>query len=439
MYDLIVIGSGAAGYTAALKARGYGKSVLLVEKSKLGGTCLNVGCIPTKSLLAQSEHLNQLLETDFLNLEGVDFDFYYERMQSNKNSLIEKQTNGVAYLLKTKGVEYLEGFASLETEHSIKVNNQIIEAKNIIVAAGSKVFVPSIEGIENCIFSDDILNADFEKINDLVIIGGGVIGIEIASIFANMNKKVTIIEAQKRLVFNMDKDVSSSIKRLLSAKGVKVILNSPVERVEKNKVILEGKEIEGDTILCAIGRVPNIDKMDPKDLLEKDGKFIKVNKHFKTNMDSVYAVGDCIKSYQLAHYASSCAKFIVETLYEGSSRINIDNVPSCIYSFFEIASVGSLEEEGDLVEKYSMHTNARSIINQENRGFIKLIADKNGYLKGVSIVCSRASDMIMIFVNAINNHKKVEDLIDDIYPHPSFSESILESLENLQLKISKNK
>ncbi len=432
MYDLIIIGAGPAGYTAALEASYRNKSVLLIEKNELGGTCLNVGCIPTKSLLKKSEdYYNARKSKDFnININ----DSFYKNLMDDKSSVVEKQKKGIEYLLKKAKVKYIKGIATLVDEHCVSVDGVEYNGEFILLATGSSPLIPKIDGIENAIFSDEILSMDYSKIDDIIIIGGGFIGVEIATIFTNLEKRVIIVEAQDRLLTNMDQDVSSSVKRVLKKDGCTVLLNSKVTKIEKDGIYIDDKKIEASTILCAIGRVSNTKDVDPLSLIEKDRGSIVVDSEFKTNIKNIYAIGDCINSYKLAHYASSLAIYSVNNMFNTITNIQIKNVPSCVYTNSEIATVGESECDDDVCIKHSLISNARCIINDESRGFIKLIFRKDGYFKGASINCSRASDMITIFVSALNNHYNIDDMLKDIYPHPSFSEGIKDSLVEVKHK-----
>lgn len=429
MYDLIVIGAGPAGYEAALKAGEYNKKVLLIEKDKLGGTCLNYGCIPTKSLLYQSKKYKDLFS---LSNYGITFEnpiINYKTILTNKNNTVKRLITGIEFLIKKNNISYIEGEATLLNEKTVKVNDSIYDAKNILIAVGSQSAPLKIEGYHHCLTSKEFLEKDLSDVKQVIIIGGGVIGVEIATILSNLKIKVIIIEAQDQLISNTDIDASTTLKKLLSREGVKIVFNSKINKIEQNKVYTHDNEFEGDFIISSVGRIPNTEKIDPLNILDKDKLFIKVNSEFKTNLNGVYAVGDCVKGWQLAHYATSCALNIVNSLYSDKPvLLNLNNVPMCIYTSDEIAIVGNKAESDDIVLKSDYVPNAKAVIENRNKGFVKLIFSKQGIFKGATIMCPRASDMINYFVNALNNKLTIDDMNKAIYSHPTYSETIRSAL-----------
>ncbi|NCD06467.1 MAG: FAD-binding protein [Spirochaetia bacterium] len=429
MYDLIVIGAGPAGYEAALKAGEYNKKVLLIEKDKLGGTCLNYGCIPTKSLLYQSKKYKDLFS---LSNYGITFEnpiIDYKTILTNKNNTVKRLINGIEFLIKKNNISYIEGEATLLNEKTVKVNDSIYDAKNILIAVGSQSAPLNIEGYHHCLTSKEFLEKDLSDVKQVIIIGGGVIGVEIATILSNLKIKVIIIEAQDQLISNTDIDASTTLKKLLSREGVKIVLNSKINKIEQNKVYTHDNEFEGDFIISSVGRIPNTEKIDPLNILDKDKLFIKVNSEFKTNLNGVYAVGDCVKGWQLAHYATACALNIVNSLYSDKPiLLNLNNVPMCIYTSDEIAIVGNKAESDDIVLKSDYVANAKAVLENRNKGFVKLIFSNQGLFKGATIMCPRASDMINYFVNALNNKLTIDDMNKDIYSHPTYSETIRSAL-----------
>lgn len=429
MYDLIVIGAGPAGYEAVLEAATFNKKVLLVEKDKIGGTCLNYGCIPTKSLLSQTHLFKDVnSHSDILNYDDLRFD--YLKILQNKDKTVDRLRKGVEFLLKKSNVDVIIGNAILESPNTILIEDKRFEAKKILLALGSKPASLNIDGFDNCIDSKALLDTDLSTVKQVVIIGGGVIGVEIATILSNLGINVIIVEAKDQLIFNSDIDCAKRLEKLFKREKVKIYLSTFINKIEKNKVYTEDKSFEGDLIISCVGRVANIADFDPKHLLQIDNNCIKVDDNFNTNLENVYAVGDCVKGLQLAHWAKACALNVVNSLYSGKSIYNLRNVPRCIYTWEEIASVGENEGDGDIVVKRDFVANARALIENQNRGFVKLIFTKEGLFKGASLMCSRASDMINTFVIALNNKLTINMMVEDIYPHPSFSEEIGEVLKD---------
>lgn len=427
MYDLIVIGAGAAGYEAALKARALDKKVLLVEKHKVGGTCLNYGCIPTKSLLYQTRKYKEIFN---IKKYGIDVDvnkFDYSKILSNKNTTVSRLVKGIEFLLKKEGVDLIIGTAKLIDSNSIEVENSIYHGKNILICSGASEIILPIEGYENCISSKAFLEKDLSDVSNVVIIGGGVIGIELTTILIHLNINVTIFEAQEDVLSSVDQDAISLLKKDLRKEKVNIITNAKIEKIEQKIVYCDGKKYFCDFVISCVGRRPVLTNFDENNLLEKNDSFINVDNNFRTNIENIYAVGDCIKGIQLAHYAASCSKNVIEYLFGDEKYINLNTVANTIYCDKEISIVGASATNEDLVVKLDLIANSKSIIEDDNRGFFKLIFDENKYLKGAIIMCSKSSDMIAFFVNAINKKLKYEDIKENIYPHPS----VIEILNNL--------
>lgn len=438
MVDLVIIGSGPAGYISALKAAQLGKEVVLIEKGLLGGTCLNRGCIPTKSLLHTTKEYYDLfkLPNIGINVDNISFDIV--KLDLTKNNSVDKLRKGIEMLLKNAKVKVIYGKGKIINNYTVKVNDELIETKNILIATGSVPKKINIKGIDKeiVVTSDDLLK-EFKDINKIVIIGGGVIGVEFATIYSNLKKEVILVEALDNLLSGMDKEISSNLSMQLKKSKVKVMLKASVEEILDDGVVVNGEKIEADSVLMAVGRDSFTNNLFDDDLLIKNGASLFVDKDFKSNLENVYAVGDCIKGIQLAHYASSCGLYVVEKLFTGKSNINLDNIPACVYTNMEIAEVGINEMKAKSLDidykvgKFSMLSNSKSIVTASDRGFIKVIVDENDYIIGASLMCDRASDLITIFTNAINSKMTVEDMKKSIYPHPSYSEGILEALEDV--------
>ncbi len=428
MYDLIVIGAGPAGYEAALKASELGKKVLLVEKDRVGGTCLNYGCIPTKSLLHQTHKVSELSDLKRLGITIDNISYDYSKFLSNKDNTVGRLVKGIEFLLKKNNVELIKGEATLESNITIKVNDNLFEGANILIATGAKENTLNIEGFENCITSKAFLDRDLSNTKKVIIIGGGVIGIEIATILTHLKIETVIVEALDEILNGIDEDAIALVKKDLKRSKVKVLTSAKIDKIQETKVYLDDNEIDCDFVIACVGRKPDLSSFDKNNVLVKDGPFIKVDKYFKTNINNIYAVGDCVKGIQLAHYASSCAINIVETLFNKECTFKLDNVPRCIYCDKEISTVGEIAVESDIVVKYDLVANPKAVIENNNRGFYKLIFTKNGLFKGATLVCSKSSDMINLFVSALNQGLTISDMQNDIYPHPSFAEGIKEAL-----------
>lgn len=440
---MIVIGGGPGGYTAALRASQFGKKVTLIEKKQLGGTCLNVGCIPTKSLLDSSHTWAKSKELFYKN---EDADVPWETIFLRKKKTVQQLRKGIESLLKAGKINVIEGTASLEGDMKVIVNGNkdlSLTADNIILATGSKPALPPINGIElpGVLTSDEIHS--LEKLpKSLSIIGGGVIGIEFANIFAELGVKVHVIEAADRILPSMDKDISSQLKECLEKMGVEFSLNKKVIQIVKDpsnqlKINMAGGESNtSEKVLVAVGReavfVPLM--LEKNGIIVEKGK-IKVDHYQRTNLPGIYAIGDCSTSLMLAHVAMAEGKVAVEhVLGLSPNPVIYDYVPKCVYTHPEAASVGLTAEEarsrGFNIEEgvFPIRANGRALIEGEPAGFIKVITDKSlGRLLGVHLLSPHATEFIAQATIALQLEATADELINMIYPHPSFVEGIQEA------------
>ncbi|MCI5839444.1 MAG: dihydrolipoyl dehydrogenase [Peptoniphilaceae bacterium] len=449
MFDVVVIGAGPGGYVAAIKAAQSGFKTALVEKKDIGGTCLNRGCIPTKALLHSSDLYEEIKSSNKfgLNVDNCTFDF--QKIMQRKDEAVLTLVSGVSSLLDANKVKIYNGVGRLNADKTVSVNGEVLETKYVILASGSKPSLIPIEGIdlEGVVTSDELLNLKSLP-ESLTIIGGGVIGVEFAQVFAQLGVKVTIVEALKRLVPVVDKEVGRSLQTTLKKKGVDIHTSSSVTKIEKNGDNLslyyteKGKEhtVESELVLCAVGRKAQFDDLfaDGVEVEMERGRIV-IDDNFQTSMKDVYAIGDIVKGPQLAHKASAEAIYVIEKLAGNIPDININVVPSCIYTTPEISSVGLSEEEAKeagieyKTSKYLMTGNAKNIIVDGDRGFIKLVSEKEtGKILGAVMFCERASDMIGEITTAITNEMTVKQLLSSMRAHPSFNEGLREALELLE-------
>jgi dihydrolipoamide dehydrogenase len=459
-YDLIIIGSGPGGYVAAIKASQLGKKTAIIENRELGGTCLNRGCIPTKTIMHSSRLFYEAknLQEAGIEIEGLGFDM--NRIQERKEEIVFRIRKGIKSLLEANKVTVIPGTATIMDSHRVRViqnwaqeedTNQEpreVSGDNILIATGSQPFLPPIEGIsqENVVTSDQLLSETDFKYHNLLIIGGGVIGIEFASIYQEFGSQVEIIEAMDRILPSMDKEISQSLAMSLKKKGVKIHTKTVVKRISKTDQLLCEYEdnagvhfAQADGILVAVGRKANTrDLFGPEFSLEMEGDKIKVNEDFETSKEHIYAIGDVIKGIQLAHAASAQGIRAVENMYGKKQSIELSAIPSCIYTYPEIATVGLTEEEakakGYIVKtgKYPMLGNSKIILSADERGYIKVVCDSsNNKILGAQIICPRATDMIGEFTTAMVNGLTAEDLGKVIRPHPTYGEAITEAVEDV--------
>ena len=450
-YDLFIIGAGPGGYEAAFYAAEFGMKVAIAEKDRLGGTCLNRGCIPTKALMHSSDVYRDAANGAELGVEVEGLHANRKRIGERKDEVLDKLRDGIAGLIKKKKIDLIEGEAMVVDAHKVAVNGEEYEADKILIAAGSKPFTPPIPGhdLPGVIDSTELIDMGGEEIPEFVIIGGGVIGIEFATIYADLGDHVTVIEGMDRLLPLIDKEIGRSIKMTLEKKGVDVHVSSPVQKIEKDGdklvVTLKNKkdeliDIKADKVLMCVGRRPNTAGVISEELLGKfpeleDGKgFIKVDEKYETPLKGLYAIGDCIGGVQLAHVAAAEGRNAVALMNGCAPTINMGTVPSCIYTDPEIAVVGLTAEEAKeagievITKKYPMSANGKTIIAGLDRGFVKLVARADDHkIIGAHLLCGRASDLIGELAVAIGRGMMLEEVANIIHPHPSFAEAIMEA------------
>lgn len=460
-YDLIVIGGGPGGYVAAIKAAKLGMNTALIENRRVGGTCLNRGCIPAKAMIHASSVYREAKEAHNFGVSASDVTYDYSKILEYKERTTEQLVQGVEQLLKGNGVTLVSGKGTLLADKRVRVmqnsdgtepgepQEQILEAENIILAAGSKPLILPIPGMDlpNVLTSDELFRLK-EMPESLVIIGGGVISVEFATVFAALGCKITILEALPRLVPNMDKEISQNLKLILKKRGIDIHTAAAVKGVEEKDGLcvcnFEEKEkpmsVSAQFVLCAVGRCPNTDGLfEEADMLRMERGRVVVDERFETSMDGVYAIGDLILGPQLAHAASAHGVVVVEHLAGKESSVDVDCVPGCVYTSPEIASVGITEDEAKekgiavKVGKFIMSANGKSLITKEERGFIKVVAeDSTGKIVGAQMMCARATDMIGEFVTAVANGMTVSQLLKGMRAHPTYNEGIGEALEELE-------
>jgi dihydrolipoamide dehydrogenase len=453
-YDLVIIGSGPAGYTAAIAAAQNGMKAVIIENSELGGTCLNRGCIPTKTLLHSAGLYQEMKYSESLGIMAEKLSYDLPAMYGRKDQVVLGLRQGIEALLKANQIEYLFGKAKVLSSKQVMVKSeseeQMLSTDKVLIATGSVPVWPGIEGmdLEGVITSDELLQGQVLDYKKLIIIGGGVIGVEIASIYSNLDCDVTIIEALDRIVPTMDREISQNLSMILKKRNV-VIQTASVLKAIKNqdgKLVCSftGKkgeqELEASTILAAVGRKPNIEDLFDEKLQIQIKKGIVVNESFETSVKGIYAIGDVIDgSIQLAHAAFAQAQNVVASMLGKEPIVNLTTVPSCIYTSPEIASVGITADEakdkGISVKtgKYTMSQNAKTVIEKQERSFIKLVFDaETETILGAQLMCARASDLVSELSTAIANQLTVHQLASVIRPHPTFTEAITEAVENCE-------
>lgn len=429
MFDLCVIGSGWAGFNAALRAAELGASVCLIEKDKLGGVCLNRGCIPTKALANSSKIFSHLKDASDFGIEVKDYSANFQKIQEYKTRVIEKLSSGILFHLKSKKVQIINAEARISSQNEIIAGEQKIQAKHIIIAAGSRpteLPILKFDG-KRVISSDEILELNSVPRN-LLIVGGGVIGCEFASIFSAIGTEVTIVELLDRLLPLEDKEISQKIETIFKKKGIKFNTQTNIENFPK-----EGFE----KILVCVGRTPNTENLGLEDAgVKTEKKRICVNNFLETNIPNIYAIGDCVGRKMLAHVASYEAIVAAENIFSRKREVKYSAIPNCIFTDPEVASVGLSEEEA-LRQGLSIKTNKFNFLSSgmahilgETEGFIKLIANaKTKEILGASIIGPKATELIAVLTLCIRKGLKLEDIYDTIFAHPTLSESIFEAVK----------
>ena len=458
VFDLVIIGAGPGGYVSAIRAAQCGLQVAIVERDKVGGTCLNRGCIPTKTLVHTSHLYREMNTCEKLGItaEGISYDI--EKIYTRKDDVVEQLRNGVEYLLKAykDKIEMIRGNAVINTPNIVTVDtdkeNLTLETKNILIATGSVPARPPIPGLElpGVITSDEILEQSGTAYKKLVIIGGGVIGVEFATVFNSLGCDVSIIEAMDRILPAVDKEISQNLSMILKKRGINIYTKSVVERIEKQDSELvcyfsqkdAEQKIESEAVLVAIGRKANVEGLFAEGLSVQYEGGIVVDEHFQTTVPGIYAIGDVIHgSSQLAHVASAQGCNAVMRIAGSEPQVNLMVVPSCIYTDPEIACVGLTADQAKAkglavkTGKFNMTSLGRSVIESQERSFAKLVFDaETEVLLGAQLMCARATDLIGEFATAIVNRLTIKQLGSVIRPHPSFTEGIAEAVEDVEGK-----
>eukprot|EP00667_Euglena_gracilis_P008560 EG_transcript_8679 len=452
-HDLIVIGGGPGGYVAAIKAAQLGLNVACVEKrGTLGGTCLNVGCIPSKALLNASHHYHDAKHKFAgygIDIPSVSMDI--PKMQGTKAKSVTRLTGGIELLFKKNKVTYYKGFASLEGDKKVKVvgeTTEVHEADKILIATGSEpIELPFLKFDEKVVCSSTGA-LDFQEVPaHLVVIGAGVIGLELGSVWSRLGSKVTVVEFMDRICPFMDADVGKEFHRILKKQGLQIKTSTKVVagKVEGGQVILELESVDGakketlqaNAVLVSVGRRPFTDGLG----LDKVGvelnakKFIVVDDHFKTNKDGIYAIGDVIhRGPMLAHKAEDEGICVAEMFAGKAGHINYDTIPNVIYTHPEVAWVGKTEEdlkkEGRKLKtsKFPFQANSRAVTNVDTEGFVKVVTDADtDRLLSMSIINSNAGEAIAEAVLAMEYSGSAEDIGRTCHAHPTLSEAIKEA------------
>lgn len=450
-FELTVIGGGPGGYVAAIRACQSGLKVAVIEERQMGGTCLNRGCIPTKSLLHSAEIYHLAKSSIEFGVEAENIRFNYLKMASRKDTVVKQLRSGVESLLKSNRAAMYYGKATIKDRNTIEITGKetrVIQTDKIIVATGSNPAKPPIPGIDGeLVLDSDMVLALTECPDRVVIIGGGVIGVEFATVFNSLGKDVTIIEMMDTILPGIDLEISTALRKSLEKRGVKIFTGSRVTSVESNHEATctfqtngIAQRAEADRVIVAIGRKPNTQGIGLESIgVEIEKGFIQVNDRLETSVKDIYAIGDVTGKIQLAHVASAQGLVAAANAAGQSCRMNYQVVPSCIYTIPEIAAVGLTEAEAlgkgykVKIGRFPVSMNGKSMIMGEKEGLIKIITDeKSGEILGTHIMAPRATDMITEICVAMKLEATIEEVAATIHPHPTVSEIIMEAAHDVE-------
>jgi dihydrolipoamide dehydrogenase len=451
-YDLVVIGSGPGGYSAAVRAGQYGLRAAIVEKDpKLGGTCLHVGCIPTKALLHTADVWEHFLHPEADGIECKDVHLNYPKVVERKNGIVAKHAKGVEFLMKKNKIEWIKGRATVKSPGRIEVGGKTIEAKNIIIATGSEArMLPGLQPDPEFILTNiEILNLTSVP-KSLAIIGAGAVGVEFASIFHRFGSKVTLLEMLPRIVPVEDEEVSKELERVFKKSGIRVETGAKAENIRKTgsgvalTVTLAGgkkEEIEAEKLLVAVGRKPITDNIGLENTrVELDRGFIKVDRWQQTAEPGIYAIGDVVAGTpQLAHVAAREGMIAVAHIAgKPATPINRNRIPSATYTEPGIGSAGMTEAQARAagrkvrIGRFAFQANSKATIIGQHSGFVKIVSDEQyGEILGAHIIGPQAYELIAEVVAAMEAEATVETLMETIHAHPTLYEALGEAFNNV--------
>jgi dihydrolipoamide dehydrogenase len=445
--DIAIIGAGPGGYVAALRAAQLGAEVVLIERERVGGVCLNWGCIPTKAMVSSIE---TLLEIEHAGEYGVivgEPAFDFARMMARKQEVAERLVSGVETLLEARKVEVITGTGELLTPNRVQIRDgsrEFVEARHVIIATGSQVAMPPVPGLglPGVVTSKEMLSLE-EAPQDLVVVGGGVIGVEFASIFNALGTKVTIVEMLPSILATVDEELARRLTQLLRRQGVDIHTNSPLSEVRQGsrglEVVFQGPQgqamVPADVVLMATGRAPHTEGLGLDAVgIELHQGAIVVDEYMATNVPGVYAVGDVTGGYMLAHVASYEGEIAVERALGGRRAADYKAVPNCVFTTPEIAGVGLMEQEvkerGIAYNKsrFPFTASGRALAMGHTTGLVKMICEGNtGKVLGLHIMGPHASDLIAEGAMAIQLGATAADIAHTIHAHPTLSEAVMEA------------
>ena len=446
-YDVAVIGGGPGGYVCAIRCAQLGKKTVLVEKRELGGTCLNRGCIPAKALLHTSELYDELRQHgEALGIQVQDISVDFASAAKRKDEIVGRLRNGIAGLIRNRKIALIREEAFLTGKNSFMAGGKEYRAEKIVLATGSEPASIPVPGADRpgVVNSDAVL--DMRTLPEsCVIIGGGVIGIEFATLLSAFQKKATVIEMLPRILNDMDEDISNTMTKLLQKKGVEIHTNATLMEIQDGLTCVYEKDgkretTAGQIVIIAVGRRPVTQTLNLHAAgVVSERNFISVNEKMQTNVPGIYAIGDVTGKMQLAHVASAQGLVAAANACGGEQKMRYNAVPACVYSNPEIASAGMTEAQVKaaglpyVTGKFATAANGRSMIMNCQEGFAKIISHaQTGEILGAHVVAPRATDMISEICVAMNAEATIEELAGTIHPHPTVGEMIMEAAHDVE-------
>lgn len=435
-FDLIVVGAGPGGYVASIRAAQLGMKVAVIEKDRVGGTCFNVGCIQSKLLIEHGKRVYEMNQAKDWGIFANHIELDINKMNHRKDEVVDEIIGNVHHLFDENHVNYIQGEAVVHSDLSVEVNGRVLHANDIVLATGSSPFVPPIEGVGKIDYeTTDSFFKHSTLPEQITIVGGGVIATELASAMADLSVHVTILESGDNILRSEDKDVQASIRKLLDHQGVKIVTHARVNKVDTDAVYLEnGSQLLYGTLLFATGRRPNLQAFESLNLTMED-KTIKVNEFNETSVPHVYAIGDLVAGYQLAHTASAHGAVVAEKIAGlNPDPVKQEDIPRCIYTRVESASIG-LSEAQAIAQGYDVKVTQsnfkeapKALIKGETNGVIKMVIDKaTHHILGIFAAGPNATDVVGQMSAMRAAHGQLEDLAAMIQPHPALSETIGET------------
>ena len=450
-FDVTVIGGGPGGYVCAIRLAQLGlKTACIESRSTLGGTCLNIGCIPSKSLLNLSENFHKAKNFKKIGIETGEIKLNLSKMMENKDKAVTTLTKGVEFLIKKNKISYFKGIGSFKSPSKISIvkdgkETTIITGKTIISTGSEPVSLPGIDFDEKKILSSTGALSISSLPKKMIVVGGGYIGLEMGSVWSRLGTEVQVIEFLEQITPGMDKEISNEFMKILKKQGIKFQLNTKVEKITKknNGVIIEisnkngdKNKLEADVVLISVGRKPFTNNLNLENIgveLDKKGR-VKVNKNFETNIKNIYAIGDVIEGPMLAHKAEEEGIAVAELIAGQSGHVNYDVIPGVVYTSPEVASVGKTEEQlkekgiSYKIGKFPFAANSRAKAIDDPEGFVKILADSvTDKVLGVHIIGPHAGEMIAEMSVAMEFGASSEDIARTCHAHPTFSEAIKEA------------